>query len=170
MLAALTTLEQAVGRSGRAKEKRRPTCGVRRARDFLLVFAARDPAPEFRVAVGLASCATRPALTRREPRRTMRQILLPVDPPAQRNEPAAAGVARRPGRAGVRVAAAAAGARRRAGLAVPTAADERDPQQKFRGVPTFRLGVRVPAADLHALARGALDEAPSTCGCGHASR
>ena len=38
-----------------------------------------------------------------------------------------------------------------------TAADEPD-AAKFRGVPTFRSGIRVPAADLHAFARGALDE------------
>jgi CRISPR-associated protein Csx17 len=39
-----------------------------------------------------------------------------------------------------------------------TAADEHDSQQ-FRGVPTFQLGVPVPAADLHAFALGLLDEA-----------
>ena len=34
---------------------------------------------------------------------------------------------------------------------------ERD-QETFRGVPTFRRGIPVPAADLHAFARGELDE------------
>jgi len=38
-----------------------------------------------------------------------------------------------------------------------TALAERD-QEKFRGVPTFRWGIPVPAADLHAFARGELDE------------
>jgi CRISPR-associated protein Csx17 len=32
-------------------------------------------------------------------------------------------------------------------------------QEKFRGVPTFRYGIQVPAADLHAFATGLLDEA-----------
>jgi CRISPR-associated protein Csx17 len=38
-----------------------------------------------------------------------------------------------------------------------TAADEPD-AARFRGVPAFRSGIRVPAADLHAFARGALNE------------
>jgi CRISPR-associated protein Csx17 len=38
-----------------------------------------------------------------------------------------------------------------------TAAAERG-EEKFRGVTTFRLGIPVPAADLHALASGELDE------------
>ena len=160
MLAALTTLEQAVGRSGRAKDAtyvRRPP----RAQEFLQVFAARDPSPELRIAVGLASCATFPgADPAREPSRTMRQILMPIDPPGPaerarsggqwRDAPVVPGLGLRPL---PQVLADVLIWRSR------TAAAERDPQQKFHGVPTFRLGVRVPAADLHALARGALDEA-----------
>jgi hypothetical protein len=38
-----------------------------------------------------------------------------------------------------------------------TAVDEPDAAQ-FRGVPTFRSGVRVPAGDLHAFTRGELDD------------
>ncbi len=159
LLAALTTLEQAVGRSGRVKEKvhvRRPP----RADEFLAFLTAENPSPELRIAVGLASCATVPgADPAHEPSRSMRQILLPVDPPV-------------PGDRG------RTGGRWRDSAIVPgfglrpltdvltdvlvwrsrTAATEQDHGERFRGVPTFRWGIPVPAADLHALAHGLLDE------------
>jgi CRISPR-associated protein Csx17 len=158
MLAALTSLEQAVGRSGRTRDAayvRRPP----RAQEFLGVLAAGEPLPELRIAVGIASCATLPG-TDRETSRTMRQILLPIDPPgpAERNR---------------------GGGRWRDSAVVPgfglkplrqvladvliwrsrTAAAEHDPQHKFRGVPTFRSGaIPVPTSDLHAFAGGLIDE------------
>jgi len=152
MLAALTGLEQAVGRSGRARDTipvRRPP----RAQEYLDFLAAEAPSRELRIAVGLASCATRPGPG---PARTMRQILLPVDPPGPADR---------------------AGGRWRDAPVVPgfgtrllpdllaevliwrsrTAPAEHD-ETAFRGVPTFRSGIRVPAGDLHALAAGQVDE------------
>jgi CRISPR-associated protein Csx17 len=112
------------------------------------------------MAVGLASCATLPGTDRaRMPARTMRQILLPVDPPESvsqartggrwRDTPVVAGLGVRPLRD---VLAGVLAWRSR------TATDEPG-QQEFRGVPTFRSGVPVPAADLHAFASRQLDEA-----------
>lgn len=159
MLAALTTLEQAAGRSSRA----RADVPVRRlpdARQFLQVLA-RDPSPELRVAVGIASCATQPGPDRaRKPGRSMRQILLPVDPPGPtdqarfsgrwRETPLVAGFGARP--LSQTLADVLAWRSR-------TAADEpRRQNESLRGVPTFRRGIPVPAADLHAFARRELDE------------
>ena len=87
----------------------------------------------------------------------MRQILLPVDPPPRRQSqpngrwrdaPLVPGFGSRPL---PEVLADVLIWRSR------TAAAEPD-EEKFRGVPTFRSGIPVPAADLHAFARGALDE------------
>jgi CRISPR-associated protein Csx17 len=157
MLAALTSLEQAVGRSGRARDAvlvRRPP----RAREFLNVLAAHDPPGELRIAACLASCATvqgtDPA---REPSRTMRQILLPIDPPGPADR----------GRGHWRDSAVVPGFGLRPLWQVladvliwrsHTAAVESG-QQKFRGVSAFRTRIPVPAADLHALASGDIDEA-----------
>jgi CRISPR-associated protein Csx17 len=153
MLAELTSLEQAVGRSGRMKE-RMPVRGAPAARDFLAEFTKAGESRELRVAVGIASCATQ--LGAGMPIRSMRQILLPVDPgdPGQRagrwrSAPLVPGFALRPLR---HVLADVLVWRSR------TAAAEED-SQKFRGVPAFRLGVPVHAADLHAFALGLLDEA-----------
>jgi CRISPR-associated protein Csx17 len=157
LLAALTGLEQAVGRSGGAREK----VGVRRAppAQLFLNELAKSECPEFRVAVGIASCATRTGVG---PARNMRQILLPADPPdpadrasrAHRNgrwreSPVVAGFGLRPLR---HVLADVLAWRCR------TAAAEVG-QEGFRGVPSFRDGVPVPAADLHAFAAGLLDDA-----------
>jgi len=159
MLAAITTLEQAIGRSGRARENtyvRRPP----RAQEFLAFLAAASPSAELRIAVGLASCTTLPGTDQaQEPSRTMRQILLPVDPPAPGER----------GRAGGRWRDAPVvpgfGLRRLPDVLADvliwrsrTAAAEQHHQQDFRGVPTFRWAVPVPTADLHAFARGLLDE------------
>jgi CRISPR-associated protein Csx17 len=152
MLAELTDLEQAVGRSGRMKE-RVPVRGTPAAPDFLAEFTKAGDSRELRVAVGIASCATR--LGAEMPVRSMRQILLPVDPgqPTQRagrwrSAPLVPGFGLRPLR---QVLADVLVWRSR------TAAHEQDGQQ-FRGVPGFRLGVPMPAADLHAFALGLLDE------------
>ena len=111
--------------------------------------------PELRVAVGLASCATLPGPGQAGvPSRSMRQILLPVDPPVPgdrsqpngrwRDAPLVPGFGSRPLPL---VLADVLIWRSRTALA------ERD-QEKFRGVPTFRSGIPVPAADLHAFAPG----------------
>ena len=150
MLAALTTLEMAVGRSGRAKDAV-PVRYAPGASPFLEVLAdIKDP--ELSVAVGIASCATWPA---EGPGRTMRQILLPVDPaepgsqPRWRDAPVVPGFGARP------LASVLADVliwRSRTAAAEHNAA-------KFLGVPTFPSGIPVPAADLHALASDELDSA-----------
>lgn len=142
MLAALTTLEQAVGRSGRARDNV-PVRYSPSAKKFLEVLK-EDVSAELRIAVGIASCATRPA---DGPSRTMRQILLPVDPGSWRDAPLVPGFGARPL---CDVLADVLVWRSR------TAAAERD-AAKFRGVPTFRIGIPVPAADLHAFAKDELD-------------
>lgn len=154
VLAALTSLEQAVGRSGRARDKisvRRPP----RAGSFLVELAREGATPEFRIAVGLASSA---AMSAAGPARTMRQILLPVDPPDAAERARSAGRWRDspvvPGlgvRALTQVMADVLAWRLR------TAADEPG-QEKFSGAPTFRLGIPVPVADLHAWALDQLDD------------
>jgi CRISPR-associated protein Csx17 len=159
MLAALTSLEQAVGRSGRIRDSapvRRPP----RARDFLDVLAAGEPSPELRIAVGIASCVTLPGADRGHAR-SMRQILLPVDPPGPAERGRAGGhwrdTALVPGfglKPLSQVLADVIVWRSR------TAPAEHDPKQTFRGVPTFRSGaIPVPASDLHAFAGGRVDEA-----------
>jgi CRISPR-associated protein Csx17 len=155
LLAALTTLEQAVGRSGRARD----AAPVRYAPPALrfLEFLRQDESPELRVAAGLASCATRPGPE--QVSRTLRQVLLPIDPPVPgdrlqpngrwRDAPLVPGFGSRDL---ADVLADVLVWRCRA------AAAERG-EEKFRGVTTFRLGVPVPAADLHAFASGRLDAA-----------
>jgi CRISPR-associated protein Csx17 len=149
LLAALTDLEQAVGRSGRARGDVRVRVPPR-AGDFLDVLR-REECAELRVAVGIASCATlrRPGTAGEAPR-TMRQLLLPVDPDGRwREAPLVPGFGARPLR---QVLAEVLTWRSR------TAADEAD-ATAFRGVPTFRSGIPVPAADLHMFAApGRLDE------------
>jgi CRISPR-associated protein Csx17 len=151
MLAALTTLEMAVGRSGRARDAV-PARFTPRADEGFLDVLGQLAAPEFRIAVGIASCATWPA---EGPPRTMRQILLPVDPagpgsqPRWRDAPLVPGLGARPLTdvlADVLV------------WRLRTAAREQN-ANNFRGAPTFPSGVRVPAADLHALAAGQLNSA-----------
>jgi CRISPR-associated protein Csx17 len=151
MLAALTTLEMAVGRSGRAKDAV-PVRFTPQADDGFLDVLTELAAPEFRVAAGIAACATRPA---EGAARTMRQILLPVDPagggsqPRWRDAPLVPGLGARPL---TDVLADVLIWRSRTAAADHNA-------NNFRGVPTFSSGIRVPAADLHALAAGQLDNA-----------
>lgn len=139
MLAALTTLEMAVGRSGRAREAVRvryapPAAG------FLDVLMAEE-SPELRIAAGIASCVTRPA---EGLGRTMRQILLPVDPGnSWRDAPIISGLGTRP-LAGVLADVLTWRSR--------TATEDRD-AGRYRGITTF-WGIPVPAADLHAFAAG----------------
>lgn len=160
MLAALTTLEQAVSRSRRMREDiqvRRPAS----AQPFLDVLL-REESAELRVAAGIASCATLPGPDQRPPARTMRQILLAVDPPGAgelariagrwRDTPLVAGLGVRPLQ---QVLGDVLAWRCRTGVDEPG-------QEQFRGVVTFRRGIPVPAADLHALALGRLDDAALT--------
>ncbi|MGH3287709.1 MAG: hypothetical protein ACRDPD_23930, partial [Streptosporangiaceae bacterium] len=119
--------------------------------------------PELRIAAGIASCATlRGSETATVPDRTMRQILLPVDPPGPsgppggassggrwRDAPLVAGYGIRPL---PQVLAEVLAWRSR------TAADEPG-SQAFSGAPTFRHGLAVRSADLHAFALGQLDMA-----------
>ena len=143
MLAALTTLEMAVGRSRRAKEAVPPRYAP--PADAFLEELAKIGSAELRIAVGVASCATWPA---EGPARSMRQILLPVDPGGWRETPIIPGFGTRP------LASVLADVliwRSR------TAAAERN-AAGFRGIPTFRSGIPVPAADLHALASDELDD------------
>ena len=154
MLAALTTLEMAVGRSGRAKDAVPVRYTPRADGGFLSVLAEIDE-PELRTAVGIASCATWPA---EGPVRTMRQLLLPVDPagtggvgsqPRWRDAPLVPGFGARPL---TEVLADVLIWRSRTAAADHNATN-------FRGVPTFPFGIGVPAADLHALAADQLDSA-----------
>jgi CRISPR-associated protein Csx17 len=153
LLAAVTELEQAVGRSGRTRE-RAPLRVPPHAHDFLSEFSriADSGKPELRMAVGIASCITRPAVG---PARTMRQLLLPVDPAEPgagygrwRYSPLVPSFGLRPLR---QVLADVLAWRSR------TATDDAG-AERFRGVPTFPAGIAVPACDLHAFARRELDE------------
>jgi len=151
LLAAVTELEMAVGRSGRAKE----TVRVRvppNAQRFLDVLREAESS-ELRLAVGLASCRTLRSAT---PPRTMRQLLLPVDPgrprPEWRPTPIVAGFGVRPLE---RVLADVLVWRARTGIDEQSGQDGDRP---VRGVRTFRSGIPVPAADLHAWVRKQLDD------------
>lgn len=148
MLAELTGLELAVGRSGRAREDV-PVRFAPPAGKFLTELA-KDESAELRVAVGLASCRTLPSATASG--RSMRQLLLPVDPGQQngqwRDSPIIPGFG---AKALPHVLADVLIWRSR------TAADERA-EVSAAGIPTFRAGVRVPADDLHEMAAGRLDE------------
>jgi len=164
VLAALTDLEQAVGRSGGARENV-PVRTPLSAHPFLSWLSeARVQAEcaELRVAVGIASCASRSGRDEdRNPARSMRELLLPVDPrrPGDRqarwrDAPVVAGFGLRPLR---QVLADVLVWRSR------TASDERDAhasrsETSFHGAPTFRDGIPVPSGDLQAFATGTLDD------------
>jgi CRISPR-associated protein Csx17 len=153
MLAALTTLEMAVARSRRAKQGLGPRYAPP-AHAFLGELA-RIGTAELRVAVGIASCATSPA---KGPGLSMRQILLPVDPGDWRDAPIVSGFGVRP------LASVLADVliwRSRTAVAEHAGTDHAGGEHskaRFRGIPTFRSGIPVPAADLHALAAGRLDD------------
>ncbi len=146
MLAALTTLEMAIGRSGRAKEAVNPRY-VPPADKFIPVLKQQDESAELRIAVGVASCATWPVEGRS---RSMRQLLLPVEPDGSwRDAPVVPGLGARPL---VDVLAEVLVWRSRNATADQDAA-------KYRGVTTLR-SIPVPAADLHAFAsdEGGIDQ------------
>jgi CRISPR-associated protein Csx17 len=160
MLAALTTLEMAVGRSGRAKEaipvRYAPSAGPFLEALRELGEPGKPGGSEFRIATGIASCTTWPA---EGPARTMRHLLLPIDPAEPggksrwRVAPLVLGLGARPL---ADVLADALIWRSR------TATADRN-ASRFRGIPSFLSAVPVPAADLHALAAGELDDAKLDC-------
>jgi CRISPR-associated protein Csx17 len=119
--------------------------------------------PELRIAAGIASCATRRGRDDTLAR-SMRQILLPVDPPSRsnpngkwRDTPLVLGLGIRPLR---QVLADVLAWRCRTAADEDTGPGPQDGQPGaggeraagFRGVPGFRSGLRVPWPDLHALA------------------
>ncbi len=146
LLATLTNLDQAVGRSGRLRgvvPVRRPPV----AAEFLrwLPFDG----PEVRLGAGIASCAVGHAPSSR----AMRHLLLPIAPErdglAWRDSALVPGFMLRPLRAVLTDVLV--------WLARTTVEDPGG--RTVRGVLTFRAGVRVPTADAHAFATvGALDE------------
>lgn len=145
MLAALTSLELAVGRSGRTRDNAAARRSLPPAGKFLAVLA-QAPSPELRVAAGLASVAAQGS---DGTYRTLRHLLLPVDPNGWwRDAPLISGFGLRPLTV---VLADVLVWRCRTAAADGEAA-------RFRGVPSFRIGVRVPAADLHDFADGRLDD------------
>ena len=92
LLAALTSLEIAVGRSRRAKELA-PVRYAPPAGTFLTELAEVGSA-ELRVAAGIASCATLP--TEERPAKSMRQLLLPLERGRWRDVPVVPGFGARP--------------------------------------------------------------------------
>jgi CRISPR-associated protein Csx17 len=164
LLSALTRLEQAVGQSGRAREKIPVRHQLPPAGDFLS-FLAQAGCPELRVAAGLASCASLPGTSSDKiPARSMRQILLPINPKTGsrdwtkewRDSPIVPGYGLRPL---LSVLADVLAWRARTWTAEEQHHQAESPGQAeaVRGVLTFRRGVTVPAADLHDLAAGRLD-------------
>jgi len=162
LLTALTSLEMAVGRSGRARDRLRARIAPA-AGGFLAFLASEQESPELRLAVGIASCATRRGKNG-APARTMRQILLPLDPPDPahrdkdwRDAPLVPGFGVRPLR---RVLADVLAWRSRTAAdedpgtsrGDTTSAPDRSGTAAFRGVPAFRQGIPVPHQDLHAFA------------------
>jgi len=136
MLASLTSLEQTVARSGRARDNVKVRW-LPRAKPFLPELVKAE-SRTLRIAIGLASCSAS--------RRTLRQLLLPIDPDghngAWRDSPVISGFGARPL---YDILADVLVWRSRTAVNEPGAAN-------FRGVPTFQWGVRVPADDLYWLA------------------
>lgn len=153
LLTAVTDVELAVGRSGRARQQV-PARRAPAAAPFLAELAEAET-PELRIAVGLASCATIAAPG--QPPLGLRELLLPIDAgragrgPTWRDTSVVPGYGIRP-LPDVLTDVLLWRAR--------TAADE--PGTAHRGVPTFRTGVPVPAADLHAWASGGVTDTAIT--------
>lgn len=152
LLAALTTLEMTVGRSGRARENA-PVRFPPAAGKFLAVLM-REPSPELRVAAGLASIA---GPGQDGVYRSLRQLLLPVDQNVRWRESAViTGFGVRPLPA---VLADVLIWRSRTLIWRSRTGDDEDEGGSLRGVRGFGRGIRVPSADLHDFAAGRLDPA-----------
>jgi CRISPR-associated protein Csx17 len=150
LLAELTSLEQAVGRSGRTRDNvpvRRPP----NAAKFVPVLA-RDSTPEVRIAVGLASLAW---LGSDGKYSNLRHLLLPIYQNGRWSpSPVIPGFGIRP------LASVLADVliyRCRTADADRGTVEAGRAEAVYRGVPGFRLGIPVPAADLHEFAAGRLD-------------
>lgn len=163
MLAAVTSLEVAVGRSTRMRDDTRPRTPAS-ARNLLDLFAtpawsATVAAPEFTIALGLASVVSQPlsALPRG---RTLRDLVLPINPPVRTGEsPGWRAVAVVPGFGVAPVADILAEATR---WLITTARYEIAPGRAnaipITGVAAPRRGIAVPWEHLHRWVRGGLDE------------
>lgn len=165
LLAAVTDMELAVGRSGRTRGDVPPWPHARDAGCLVDLLGTTDWAvvggsTEFRIALSLASLTTAPLTT--VPRgRTMREILLPIDPGA---------VSR--ARSAWRLSAVVRGLGQRplvdilsdVALWLLTAAPYAAPPDRKAGTPIWHgipgppVGLRVPAAALHAWLAGEVDE------------
>lgn len=162
MLAAITDLDIAVGQSGMTRSDVSP-CRARPSRALRAVLgepAWRDVCNtgEFRLALGLASTWTGP-LTTAPQGRTMRELLLPIDPheqkgrpPRWRDSPLVPGLGRRPLQA---VLADVLTYLVFASQAVP---DETTRTAKLVGTVGPPSAVSVPAADLHSWVCGSIDD------------
>lgn len=107
LLVAVTDTELTAGRSGHLRQDLRPVTRPRSGRhltDFLYgeAWSHVEAYDEFRVALGLASIVT-PAMTDAPNGRTMRELLLPINPPPNqaslsswRDSPIVAGLGQRP--------------------------------------------------------------------------
>lgn len=170
LLSSVTLLELAVSRSGNIRRdlaaRRLPSAKefTRLLRPDSLLHSLVG-APEFRVALGLASIATGP-LPGAAQGRTMRELLLAIDPPGGGSSTQAQwrDAAPVPGLGLLAVEELFTDIARwlavNAGTDVATRQNEREPQidlstsvHGFRGP---RIGVRVPPDDLHGLSRGVL--------------
>jgi CRISPR-associated protein Csx17 len=150
MLAALTSLEQAVGRSGRTRDnapvRRPPNAGK-----FVPVLAS-NPTPELRIAAGLASLAW---LGSDGKYSNLRHLLLPINQNGRWSpSPVIPGFGIRPLGS---VLADVLIYRCRTADADRGTAEAGRGDVVYRGVPGFRLGIPVPMADLQEFAAGRLD-------------
>lgn len=165
LLAAVTDMELAVGRSGRTREDVPPWPRARAAGCLVKLLGTTDWAAaagsaEFRIALSLASLATAPLTT--IPRgRTMREILLPIDPgvdsrarPAWRPSAVVGGLGQRP------LVDILSDVTLWLMTAAPyAAAPDREPHGPgWSGTPGPPVGVHVPAAALHAWLADEVDE------------
>lgn len=156
LLAALTDLEVAVGRSGRLRDElpvRRPA----RARGFIDVFFGEtaEASAECRIAAGLASLRSAPGELRS---RTLRELLLPIDLDDRgadwRDTSVVPGFGLRPL---TRVLGDVLVWRMRHTGEEHTGDPELGTGSPVRGTRTFPFGLRVPVGDLHEWAAGRLD-------------
>lgn len=153
LLAAVTRIELAAGRSARTRDAVSPRRPPQAGRFLRWIRTAESP--ELRLAAGIASARARASSG--SPSRSMRQILLPIEPgegkPEWSDTPLVTGLGLRPVRhvlADVLVWRA-----RSSGVEEP----DQVPGRRILGVPTFRLGISVPDADLHVFATpGGLEE------------
>ncbi len=164
LLGSVTDAEIAVGRSGRTRDDIKPWARPREARR--LVDLLRDPSwrlvsdqPEFRIALGIASIVTPPL--RDSPRgRSMRELLLPIDPPSGRTDrPGWRSAPIVPGLGQRRLIDVLADVTAWLVMSAPTKSEVNERESGSAGGITLpRIGIRVPWVDVHAWASGALSD------------